>query len=73
MEKMKLTSLRELSKKTGLPKSKLNYYVLMGLLSPTQKIGNMFIFDEERAMEQIKFVSKMQKKGSSLEEIVELL
>ena len=72
MEKMKLTSLRELSEKTGLPKSKLNYYVFMGLLDPIQKIGNMFVFNEKDAVEQIKLVSKMQKKGLSLEEMVEL-
>jgi len=54
-------------------KSKLNYYVSLGLLQPTQTLGKTMIFERSNTIDIIKFIDKQKRKGMKLREIKELL
>ena len=71
-EKNKLTTLSQLSLKLGINKSKLLYYNKLGLIAPITTIGKTFGFDEEKTLNRIKEIQKLQKKEKSIEEIIEI-
>jgi len=64
-----LISLTELSKILDTPKSTLHYYVQMGLISPKEVIGRMYIFDKNEFIKKYKFIKREVAKGKNLEEV----
>jgi DNA-binding transcriptional MerR regulator len=75
MEKKKeqLISLNDLSKIIKVPKSTLIYYVTMGLFTPREFIGKMYIFEKHMFLDRYKEIKKYQKQGKSLSEIKQLV
>ncbi len=79
MEKTKDTLIslnelaRELSKISEVNKSRLTYYVRLGLLTPHAIVGKMQIFKKEETLEILKKIKKWRDKGKELKEIKELL
>ena len=65
----KLTSLTELAKKVKVNKSKLSYYVSLGLLVPIDIIGKTMIFKENKIMATVKKIKELQKKKYTLKQI----
>jgi len=79
MEKTKDTLIslnelaRNLSKISEVNKSRLTYYVRLGLLCPHAVVGKMQIFKKEETMKRLKEIKKWRDKGRELKEIKELL
>ena len=71
LNKVTLLSMNELAKELGLNKSKLSYYVSMGLIKPANTIGRMMIFEKETTVVIIKKIEKWRKNKLSLKEIKE--
>ncbi len=70
MEKEKteieLISLAEAAKKLNINKSKLHYYVGIGLIKPYKKMDATTIFIRQEINEKIKEIEKRKKQGYSL-------
>lgn len=64
---------RNLSKISEVNKSRLTYYVRLGLLIPHAIVGKMQIFKEKETLKRLKEIKKWQNKGKELKEIKELL
>ena len=60
----KLVSLGDLAKELKVNKSKLAFYVKLGLLVPVETTGRMNIFDHADAMKQVKKINDLQKSKS---------
>lgn len=70
----KLVSLGDLAKELGVNKSKLTFYVKLGLLVPHSTPGYVNIFDHTIAVKQIKKIQELQtKKNMKLSAIKEVL
>lgn len=69
----KRVSLGVLAQELGFNKSKLAYYVSLGLLKPAEVIGKMMIFERWPALKAIDFITTKQKEGKTLNEIKKLL
>lgn len=62
----------EAAKKAGVSRQSLQYYLMVGLLEPTQVTDTgRRLFDEE-AIERIKLIKKLNKSGYPLRAIREL-
>lgn len=64
MTMKKLVSLGDLAKELGVNKSKLAFYVKLGLLVPVESTGRMNIYEYENAMKQIKKIKDLQNSKS---------
>jgi len=65
---------KDIAEKFNIYKSKINYYVILGLLIPIKRItGNTLIFDLKNVTKRLIFIEKQQKKGKTLKEISEML
>ena len=66
-----MISLNELAKKAKVNKSKLNYYVTMGLLKADNTMGDfsMMIFDEQKATRVLEIIAKGKKEKLTLTQI----
>lgn len=73
MEKNEITTLSELTKELKINKSKLNYYVWLGLLVPIKEVGKTMIFDRKDTIKKIKFINKEKGKGSTLKEVARII
>lgn len=62
-------SLSELAKELKINKSKLSFYVNLGLLKPIMVTGKMMIFDRKAAVIQYSFIQKYKKNGFTLTDI----
>lgn len=60
----KLVSLGDLARELGVNKSKLAFYVKLGLLAPVESTGGMNIYEYDNAMKQIKKINELQKTKS---------
>ena len=68
-----LVSLSQLAIELGVNKSKLNYYMINGLITPISVLGKMCVFNKEETMNILKEVTKSKKKGKTLKQIKEEL
>jgi len=68
-----MISINELAKIMDANKSKLNYYVSLGLLKPNTTIGKMFLFDKEKALARLAEIKEYQDQGKKLTQIKEIL
>ena len=63
---------KDIAEKFNVYKSKINYYVFLGLLVPIKRItGNTLIFDLKDVTRRLKIIDREQKKGKTLKEIAE--
>ena len=72
IKETKIISLGILAQKLGLPKSKLAYYDLIGLIEPANIMaGGMRVYREKEVTKKIKQILKFQEEGMSLQKIKE--
>ena len=64
-----LVSLNELAKILGINKSKLTYYVSLGIVIPSTTVGKMQIFNKKEVLTRIKKIKKLQEEGKTLFQI----
>jgi DNA-binding transcriptional MerR regulator len=69
MAEKELVSLNELSKEFNINKSRLAFYVKLGLLSPKTTVGKMNIFEYGKSVGILKQIDRLQKKDIGLNEI----
>ena len=62
----KLISLLEVSHKSGLSLSSLNYYVNIGLLPIADRRGNRRLFAESKVFARLDNISKLRREGYPL-------
>lgn len=72
MSNKKLMSIGAAAKKAGISRQSLQYYLMVGLLEPTEVTPtSRRLFDEE-SIERIKLIKKLNKSGYPLRAIREL-
>ncbi len=70
--KSKLTSIGSSAKKAGISRQSLQYYLMVGLLEPTEiTVTGRRMFDE-KAVERIRLIKKLNDSGYPLRAIREL-
>jgi len=62
-------TLTKLSKQLKCNKSKLHYYVSMGLLKPVLTFGKTLIFNKDEVLKQMKKIGEMKKEGLTLKKM----
>ena len=71
-QKSKLTSIGVAAKKAGISRQSLQYYLMVGLLEPTEITpGGRRLFDE-KSIERIKLIKRLNDSGYPLRAIREL-
>ena len=71
-EKGRLVPLGAAAKKAGVSRQSVQYYLMIGLLEPTEVTpGGRRLFDE-KAIERIKLIKKLNESGYPLRGIKEL-
>lgn len=71
-EQDKLISIGDAAKKAGISRQSLQYYLMVGLLEPTDVTqGGRRLFDK-KAVERIKLIKKLNDSGYPLRAIREL-
>ena len=71
-EKSKLAPIGTAAKKAGISRQSLQYYLMVGLLEPTEVTpSGRRLFDEKR-IERIKLIKNLNKSGYPLRAIREL-
>ena len=71
-EKDKLLSIGVAAKKAGISRQSLQYYLMVGLLEATQVTGSGRRMFDEKAVERIRLIKKLNKSGYPLRAIREL-
>jgi len=71
-EKSKLISIGTASKKAGISRQSLQYYLMVGLLEPTEITETGRRLFDEKSIERIKLVKKLNDSGYPLRAIREL-
>ena len=71
-EKNKLASIGPAAKKAGISRQSLQYYLMVGLLEPTKVTPSGRRLFDERAVERIKLIKKLNDSGYPLRAIREL-
>ena len=72
MSQKKLMSIGIAAKKAGISRQSLQYYLMVGLIEPTEVTStNRRLFDE-KSIERIKLIKKLNKSGYPLRAIREL-
>lgn len=71
-EKEKLLSIGAAAKKAGVSRQSLQYYLMVGLLEPTEVTGTGRRMFDENGVERIKLIRKLNKSGYDLRTIREL-
>lgn len=72
LPKRELVTLALLAKELGVNKSKLTYYVKLGLFHPVtdmNKISKIGIYDKQEILNSLKIIEKLKAKGCSLKDI----
>jgi DNA-binding transcriptional MerR regulator len=64
-----LITLNQLAKNLDVNKSRLSYYVSLGLLKPETTIGGMMLFDKRGAVTKFRWINKRVKAGKKLREL----
>ncbi len=68
----KLFSIGQAAKKAGISRQSLQYYLMVGLIEPTRVTQTKRRLFDERAVERVKIIKKLNKTGYPLREIREL-
>jgi DNA-binding transcriptional MerR regulator len=71
-EKSKLVSIGTAAKKAGISRQSLQYYLMVGLLEPTKVTPTGRRLFDQKCIERIKLVKKLNKSGYPLRAIREL-
>jgi DNA-binding transcriptional MerR regulator len=72
MSKKKLMSIGMAAKKAGISRQSLQYYLMVGLLEPTEVTPTGRRMFDEKIIERIKLIKKLNKSGYPLRAIREL-
>jgi DNA-binding transcriptional MerR regulator len=67
-----LLSIGKAAKKAGVSRQSLQYYLMVGLLEPTEVTNTGRRMFDEKAVERIKLIKKLNKSGYPLRAIREL-
>jgi DNA-binding transcriptional MerR regulator len=70
--KRKLTPIGLAAKKAGISRQSLQYYIMVGLLEPTEVTPTGRRLFDEKAIERIKIIKKLNDSGYPLRAIREL-
>lgn len=73
MANQEFVSINELAKISSTNKSKITYYMTLGLIVPKTVVGRMYIFNKKAAIDTLKKIQALQSEGLSLREIKEKL
>jgi DNA-binding transcriptional MerR regulator len=68
----KLMSIGAAAKKAGISRQSLQYYLMVGLLEPTEVTSTSRRLFDEKSIERIKLIRKLNKSGYPLRAIREL-
>ena len=71
-EKSQLIAIGQTAKKAGISRQSLQYYLMVGLLSPTEITSTGRRMFDEKAIERIKLIKKLNDSGYPLRAIREL-
>ena len=71
-EKSKLAPIGAAAKKAGVSRQSLQYYLMVGLLEPTEVTPTGRRLFDEKGIERIKIIKKLNKSGYPLRAIKEL-
>jgi len=71
-QKSKLLPIGTAAKKAGISRQSLQYYVMVGLLEPTEITPSGRRLFDERSIERIKLIKKLNDSGYPLRAIREL-
>ena len=71
-EKSKLSPIGTAAKKAGISRQSLQYYLMVGLLEPTEVTPTGRRMFDEKGIERIKLINKLNKSGYPLRAIREL-
>jgi len=71
-EKSKLVSIGTAAKKAGISRQSLQYYLMVGLLEPTEITPSGRRLFDEKGIERIKLIKKLNDSGYPLRAIREL-
>lgn len=71
-EKTKLMSVGQAAKKAGVSRQSLQYYLMVGLLEPTKITPTKRRLFDERAVERIRIIKKLNESGYPLRAIRDL-
>ncbi len=71
-EKSKLAPIGKAAKKAGVSRQSLQYYLMVGLLEPTEVTPTGRRLFDEKGIERIKIIKKLNKSGYPLRAIREL-
>ena len=71
-EKSKLVPIGTAAKKAGVSRQSLQYYLMVGLLEPTEVTPTGRRLFDEKGIERIKIIKKLNKSGYPLRAIREL-
>ncbi len=71
-EKSRLIPIGTAAKKAGISRQSLQYYLMVGLLEPTEVTPTGRRLFDEKSIERIKLIKKLNKSGYPLRAIREL-
>ena len=71
-EKSKLLPIGKAAKKAGISRQSLQYYLMVGLLEPTEVTSSGRRLFDEKGVERIKLIKKLNNSGYPLRAIREL-
>jgi DNA-binding transcriptional MerR regulator len=72
LSEKKLLTVGQAAKKAGISRQTLQYYLLVGLLEPTETTAARRRLFDNKAVERIKLIKKLNTSGYPLREIREL-
>jgi MerR family mercuric resistance operon transcriptional regulator len=67
-----LMSIGAAAKKAGISRQSLQYYLMVGLLEPTEVTASGRRLFDQRSVERIKLIKRLNESGYSLRDIREL-
>jgi len=71
-QKKNLTAIGQAAKKAGISRQSLQYYLMVGLLEPTEVTPSGRRLFDEKSIERIKLIKRLNKSGYPLRAIREL-
>ena len=69
---MRLVAIGSAAKKAGISRQSLQYYIMVGLLEPTETTSTGRRLFDEKAVERIKLIKRLNDSGYPLRAIREL-
>lgn len=72
MSKKKLLSIGKTAEKAGISRQSLQYYLMIGLLEPTETTSTGRRMFDEKAVTRIKMIKKLNESGYPLRAIRDL-